>query len=442
MQRKSSARQRLSKAMISLALTMIAAAVFAQANPVVSPPVAPAAPAAPSTPVGTGIIPYGAAAPQPNPNLSYNAALPDRRGFFREEPFFIYPFVGLGYGHNNNLTGTNVAPISSSFWVLSPRVIAELKSGSHTNAFTYSGNFGRYQSSSPDNFNEHEFVATTSNQFTARSDLTARAYYLIKSDPRGLLNRPFSAEPDRWNAVGADATYGYGALSAQGRFEFDLGFTDKQYQNNRDITELWDISTLNFATRFFYRIAPRTRLLAEFRDTEYDYKSSSSLLDNSEQRYLVGATWDIAAATSGTVKLGYMTKNFKDPSLKDYSGGNLEATIRWLPRTYSLVDFIARRSAVDSSGTGIFTVDTTVGAIWNHHWWQYFSTRALATHVNSEFQGLSRTDRISTLTLGGYFDVRTWLRLGAEVTRQTRDSTDPTAEFKRNLLLFTVGATL
>ena len=94
-------------------------------------------------------------------------------------------------------------------------------------------------------------------------------------------------------------------LRRKGGWSWTLGATDKRYTNNREITQAFDVSTWDVAARFYYRIAPETRLLAEIRDTEYDYRSSP--LDNSEQRYLLGATWDITAATSGTLKVGYVT---------------------------------------------------------------------------------------------------------------------------------------
>jgi polysaccharide biosynthesis protein VpsM len=317
-----------------------------------------------------------------------------------------------------------------------------VKTGANIYALTYTGNYGHYFSSSANNFNEHAIVATSSNQFTARADLEAAAFYLVKQDPGGSVDRSFTGRPDRWHGAGAIGTFGYGAPSAQGRLEVDLGVTDKRYQNNREITQDFDVSTWNVGARFFYRIAPKTRLLAEIRHTEYDYHLSSSPLDNSEQRYLLGATWDLTAATSGTVKLGYITKRFKQEGLDDYAGPTGEASVRWLPRTYSTVDVFARYAPSDSTGTGIFSVDTSVGARWEHYWKSYFLTRVLATYVNSDFRGVSQTDRFSRVTIGGYFDIRSWLRLGAELSHENRNSTDSGFDFSRNVVLFTIAGTL
>jgi hypothetical protein len=393
-------------------------------------------------PTGSGVIRGNPALPLPNPDLASGAAFPTQRGFIRAEPFFIYPFLGVGVGYNDNLTGVPDDRIRSAFLVASPRVRADVKTGANTYALTYSGNYGHYFSSSANDFNEHAVIATSSNQFTARSDLEAAAFYLVKQDPGGSVDRSFTGTPDRWHGAGATATFGYGAPSAQGRLELDLGVTDKRYSNNREITEAFDVATWNVGARFFYRIAPKTRLLAEIRHTEYDYRLSSSPLDNSEERFLLGAAWDLTAATSGTVKLGYITKRFKQEGLDDYAGPTAEAALRWLPRTYSAVDVFAQYAPSDSTGTGIFTVDKSVGAKWEHQWRSYFITRALGSYVKSDFQGVSRADRISRVSIGAFFDVRSWLRLGAELSHENRNSTDGTFDFSRNVVLLTIAGTL
>ncbi len=408
--------------------------------PVVVPTPAPATVETPT--IGAGLIAPSPATPQPNPNLSTASALPERRGFFRPEPFYIFPWVAVGFGHNSNLSGTQSNPISSAFWVLSPQVQAEVRSGAHRHSLTYTGNYGRYTSSSADNFDDHELVFRTANQFTARADLGGSVFYLDKVDPRGTVARAISSEPDHYHAMGAQGTFGYGARSAQGRLEFDAGVTDKEYTNNRTITSGLDVSTVSLAGRFLYRIAPRTRLLAEVRATEYDYKLSTSRLDNDERIFSVGATWDLAATTSGTVRVGQMSKNFKDSGLQDYRGLNVDASVRWAPLTYSSYDILLRRGAIDSSGIGVYSVDTSMAVAWNHQWRQYISTRARLSYTHSEFQGITRTDNVTAAAIGGYYNLRSWLRVGAEYSHFKRGSTDGGFQFSRNVVLFTVGLTL
>ncbi len=429
---------------VALLFCLIASTAAAQGSPAPAPapsvtPVSTPAPAAAPAPAGD-LVRTNPAAPQPNPNLASTGAVPGRRGFYRAEPFDIYPFLGVGLGWTDNLLGQATNPVSSSLLVVSPRVQAETRTGAHVHSLRYGGSYGHYASSSADDFAVHEFVASTVNQFSARTDLSANAYYLQQQDPRGLSVRAILAEPDRWQGYGANVRAGYGAISAQGRLEGDLGFTSKTYSNNREVTARLDVSTVDGAGRFFYRLTPRIRALTELRMTAFDYDSAS--LDNLETRMLVGATWDISATSIGTAKVGYVRKNFDDARLQDYGAFAVDAAFRYLPRTYSFIDVAVSRLPSDSFGTGFFTVDTWLAASWTHRWTSYVSTRATLNRLGQDFQGVARQDTTLGAGLAAYFDARTWLRFGVELSRQDRSSNDANFEYTRNQLLFSVGATL
>ena len=426
-----------------MTLSVLAASGAAQGLAPAAPAPAPAPAAAPAggdAAPAQDIVRTNPASPLPNPNLASSAAIPPRRGFLRPEPFFVYPFLGVGLGYTDNLLGQSANEVSSMLYALSPRVQAEVRSGAHVHGLRYGGNYGIWADSRADDFANHEFVATTRNQFTARADLTGSAYYLLQQDPRGITARTLSAEPDKWRGLGVQLTGGYGARSAQGRIEVDLGLTDKQYRNNEAVTANLDVRTFNTAGRFFYRTGPRTRLLTELRYTRYDY--DTGLLTNDEVRLLGGFTWDLAASTIGTVKAGYVRKNFEQATRTDYSAFTAEAAMRYLIRSYSAVEVAAGRLPSDSAGSGFFTVDTYLATTWTHRWAGFLSTRALLGYLNQDVRGANRTDTTTTLGFGGYYDVRPWLRLGVELQHGRRSSDDPSFDYTRNLLLFTVGGTL
>lgn len=447
---------------VALGLCLITAATLAQPAPGgggLAPPSSPSTgqtPGAPGAPApvppssatpppaspapGADIVRNNPAAPLPAPNLGSTAAVPPPRGYWRAEPFDIYPFLGVGVGWTNNLLGQSTDPISTALMAVSPRVVATTRSGAHTHSLRYGGSYGKYFDSPADDFAVHEFVASTVNQFSARADLTGTAYYLLQQDPRGLTSRTISSEPDRWTGMGAQMTAGYGARSAQGRLEFDLGLTDKQYKTNPAVTDNLNVSTVFTAGRFLYRTGPRTRLLTELRYSRFEY--DTGVLTNDEVRLLGGFTWDVAASTTGTVRAGLVRKNFEQPALSDYSAFTADAALRYLIRSYSVVELAAGRVPSDSWGTGFFTVDTYLAGTWTHRWASYFSTRALLSYLSQDVRGASRTDTTTTANVGGYFDVRTWLRLGAELQFGRRSSDDPAFEYSRNLVLFTVGGTL
>lgn len=395
-----------------------------------------------TTPIGATLTPTNPAAPIPSPALSYGLSQPERRGYINAEPFFIYPTVRLSMGQVQNLNYAQTDKVNSPIIQVAPRFTAEAKSGGQTHSMTYQGLYSRYSKSSDDNTNDHELIGRTRNQFSSRADLAGEAYYLHRNEPRGQFARAIGNSPDQFNAFGFNGTFGYGAQAAQGRFEFDLGATDKTYKNNPAITKALDVTSFNVAGRFLYRIAPRVRALAEVRDTEYNYKSSS--FDNSERRLLFGVSMDASAAIAGTAKIGVVNKAYRDGAFKDYTAAAAEVALRWTPLTYSSIDLLFQRIPQDTTGllgtNG--SVNTVLGGYWVHRWQSYVGSYAAFSYVNQDYRNLSRTDKVSGVNVGVYFDPRTWLRLSVDYSMADRKSLDSTAEYRRDALMFTVGVTL
>jgi hypothetical protein len=89
-------------------------------------------------------------------------------------------------------------------------------------------------------------------------------------------------------------------------------------------------------------------------------------------------------------------------------------------------------------------VGKSYGATWSHAWSSRLRTQVLTSFRNDSFPGalVNRSDDTSSFGLKVGYDFRRWLKFGAELTHTDRESNDPTLNYKRNLLLFTVGATL
>ena len=114
----------------------------------------------------------------------------------------------------------------------------------------------------------------------------------------------------------------------------------------------------------------------------------------------------------------------------------------WSPRTYSVVNLNAARFFTEQNSGGDFVLTDNVSLLWNHDWSERVRTTALAAHGRDVHEGLNRTDTRDNLGLKASYGFRRWLRLGGEVRHEKRDSNDPTAEYTRNLILFTFDATM
>lgn len=355
---------------------------------------------------------------------------------------YIYPNLMLGLGHNDNVLGTQTNEVSSTLLEMKPSVVAEVVRAGDRYTLQYSGDYGHYSDSDDDDFGYHDLYLAGDNHFSTRAALGWRIGYTKRSDPRGSNDTAFGSEPNAWHAPVANVLFGYGAPEAKGRFEVEAGLQNKRYDNNKAITESFDVNLHNLAGRFFYRVAPKTRMLFEVRRADSDYSLASSTLDNDETQYNVGVTWDTTAATTGIFKLGHLEKDFDAASRKDFSGTSWEGTIRWAPRTYSTFDLTTSRNTADSSGTGDFIINRNVALSWNHKWSDRFGTMVSYGTLKSDYEGFDRADDTQTFSVGATYDMRRWLRLGVNLTHTDRSSNQAIYEYDRNVLMFTVEGTL
>lgn len=356
------------------------------------------------------------------------------------EGIYVFPSAMVGIGYNDNVTAVSKDKIASSIVLFSPEVVAEVKNRGDRYTVGYQGNYGLYQNSNADNFNDHTVWLGADNYWTTRFRTGVGAGYVIKTDARGssAVNSSTLPEPSRWHAPVFRALAVYGAKGAPGRLEFETSYMNKRYENNRDTTESYDVDIASFIGRFFYRVMPKTYALLELRDTESDYKLKTAINDNSDRRVYLGFTWEATAKTEGTVKLGKAYKSFDNSTMKDASGNAWEVGLRWLPQTYSMVELETSKSLYDSTGVGSYVTGTATTLSWDHKWASYFNSRLLVGKLAANYSGTDRKDDTKTFSAAAYRELGRHLRGGVSYTYTDRKSTWDGYDFKRNAVMLTM----
>lgn len=355
---------------------------------------------------------------------------------------YVYLDAGLYAGRNDNVTGSTSNSISSALYSLQPEIIGELKNHGDRYTISYLGDYTRYQDSSADNFNHHDFKVAGDNIFDARTRFGWLVDYVKSTDPRGSTDRALTATPDEWHAPTVAGIFAYGAKDAQSRVEVDGSVQHKRYDNNETATLGSNVNLSTVSARFFYRVAPKTSLLIEGKQIKADYVTDISSNSNTDRRLMVGATWTATAATTGIFKVGYAKKNFDSNLRSDYSGVAWEGQIRWSPLTYSTLDLVTSKIPSDSTGIGDYVVNTNYNATWTHKWTSFMASRVNLGLVKSDYANGGRQDDLHNAGIGLTYDLRRWLRLSAQINRTNRSSNIPGFDFTRNVFIIGVESTL
>jgi hypothetical protein len=136
-------------------------------------------------------------------------------------------------------------------------------------------------------------------------------------------------------------------------------------------------------------------------------------------------------------------KDFNDAARGSDRTTTWEGLMRWSPRTYSFVDLSLLKSPTETTGgVGNYIDRTTTSAIWTHDWTRQFSTAVTGTYMTDAYQGITRTDHTLTYGLKGTYRMRRWLSFGADYTNTSRVSDANNVDYKRNVFMLFVNATL
>lgn len=384
---------------------------------------------------------------------SDGAGVPTPPGAVRMGPLMVYPSVRYEVMRNDNilLAAPSAPPgspqvLSDTVQVLTPTVRAEAKQGPNTYGAGIGATFGRYSEFSSDNYNNNNAFASADLNPDTRVKIRLRADYVDGHDPRGSTTDAFTPTPNRYRQQTLGGIFGYGAPGAQGRFELELGTMGKRYYNNADGPSPVQANNRDdniVGGTFFWRIAPKTSLLAQAKRTGIDFRDDSTTLDSTDMTYYAGVTWEATAATTGIVKLGTAKKEFKDSARPDTSSPSWDAQVQWSPLTYSKWDFmVSRKYRETTPGVGDTVVTSTNTAIWTHKWTSQITTAVTGSYGIDDYRGVDRNDKMPSLGIRGTYQMRRWLDFGADYTWSRRDSNVDGADYKKNVIMLFVNATL
>ena len=353
----------------------------------------------------------------------------------------VVPVLNVDLGYNDNVSLVETGKTGSMFTVLQPSITVGAEREDRQYQAVYAIKQTNFQNSTADNTTDHSLTGRAYMEFSRRSRLDLNAAYLVAHEGRGSsgLSVSSAAEPTEYNELGLNAAYEYGGKEATGRFRFTAGTTDREYQNNGQQTKDKRVNT--FSSAFYYKVAPKTSLLAEYAVEDNNYDNSTANSNSTETEYLLGAEWDATAKTSGTLKLGYAEKDFADAT-PDASGFTWKADVRWSPRAYSTFDLSTAREENETDGTGDYIENSDTFLVWTHGWTDKTSTRLSLGRSLADYQGGStREDTTNTFGIGADFDYQRWLNFSADYTRAKKSSSDPSVdEYTNNILMFRVIA--
>lgn len=308
-------------------------------------------------------------------------------------------------------------------------------------AVTYNGEYAKYQDNTDVDYVDHSLLIQGDFEHSYRFTSGFDVQYKDKHEDFGDLNTIFDGltEFNRYTEKQLNGKLAYGRQDSFGQLVLRLGRNDREYDNNQQEYRSFDRDLASLA--FYYRVAPRTRLLAEVVHQDYSYNPESGIidLDNEYLRYQVGVEWALTNQLEGTIKVGYQDRNYALDTLQDIDGLAYEVDLVWTPNTYTTFGITATRQSIDSSleSTGGF-LRTSYGLNLIHGFTERTKFNGQIGYSKDELaSGLSRQDTRHYAKLGLLHDLLTWVEIGANLSFEDRQSTLELAEYEVNSINLT-----
>lgn len=343
---------------------------------------------------------------------------------------------------DNILRAAKSAEQSDTSLVVAPELTLAGILGKQRFSAVYKGEYAKYADNGDVDYDDHDIRLRAdfdhSNRLTSRFDVQ----YQDKHEEFGDISSIFTnlSEFNHYTQKDITGRLIYGRQDSFGQLVFGLGRSNKDYDNNDQEYRSYDRDLASLA--FYYRIAPRTRLLAEvvYQDFSYSPEAGFLDLDNEYVRYQAGVEWALTTQLEGTVKVGYQDRNYQLDTLNDISGLAYEANIDYTPNTFTTVSLGAKRESLDSSlaGAGGFLRSSyTIGV--KHGLTDLVKLDGQVYYAKDDgVFGGSRQDKRLRTQIGLIYSALYWVDVGVNYSYEERDSTNNAADYKSNSINLTV----
>jgi len=351
----------------------------------------------------------------------------------------VTPLLDVEVGYDDNIRGVGVNEESSWVTRISPSALLEAMSGLNLYQLRYQADINTYHSSQDDNHVNHNLEGLGTLVFDQRNRLNLKANY---TETEQIANSRVLGINDQFNTTSVGAVYGFGVPAATINLDAGVEHTWRRTDNSAGINDDREYDNLALNGILYFRVSPKTRVLAEYRHEEREYELTGSPFDNDRNIALLGVTWDATAKTVGTIKAGHEKRDFDDASRKDISNSFWELDVTWQPRPLSTVTLGTSKESREGEFTAEYVKSTNYDIGWNQRWTDRVHSDVYYAFTEEDYVDQSRTDDINRAGVRLNYDLLRWATVGIGYTYYDRDSPLNVRDYDRNIYMLNFNVSL
>ncbi|MFT6269925.1 MAG: hypothetical protein ACJAVV_002753 [Alphaproteobacteria bacterium] len=308
---------------------------------------------------------------------------------------------------------------------LAPQISYSNAIGKHQFSAAYNGMYTKYSEQSPFDYENH--MAAIGILFDHTSSLATEfnVNYENAIEQPGSTNGVLTNVTDfiQFDTGGVTAAVLYGTQESKGQIVLTFDYRTTDFKDIEQKFRNADRASVN--GRYLYRIASRTRLIFEVETENFDYTESTSANDQSstQNTYSTGIEWGSSAQTSSRFRLGYQTRDFKNPTFTNDDGLFYSLDFTWLPKSYTQFTFGASRTVTESAIQGTAgIIRETYSIDLQHELSSLIVLNSLIQYAEDDIS--DRTDTSTTFQLGLTYSAKHWLDISLSYLLENRESND------------------
>jgi hypothetical protein len=409
----------------------------------------PAAPPRPTPPPAQLPIPQSPTV-TPLPDEHPFAPTGITAGAFRLRPAIE---VTGGYDSNPSRSSPNAIPSpanttigGSPTYIVAPELLVNSMWSRHELTAAIHGGYTGYTRFSSLNRPNLDAKVDGRIDVTNLTHINLEGRYLVYTDnpgspniPAGLSRYPLAQD---WGATaGIDQQFNRFQVTFKGLVDRttyqNSDFTDGEVSSNKDR----NYNQYQAQLRGSYEVTPGIRPFAEvdadtrIHDLEVD--KFGERRDSVGGNVKVGSAFELSRTLIGEASLGYLVRDYKDPTLPNLSGMLVNGSLAWLATALTTVKFTAATTGNETTLPGVSGIFTReLGIEVDHEFRRWLVATAKFTHALDVYVGSPRRDvRYVASAALTYMLTREW-QLKGEVRREWRTSNQPGDGYVANIALF------
>ncbi|MEP2653152.1 MAG: outer membrane beta-barrel protein [Paraglaciecola sp.] len=330
----------------------------------------------------------------------------------------------LKVSHNSNIYRTT-SEVNDNILSINPTLEYLGAYGKQAIRFHYVGGYAAFNDNTNLNYAEHDVLVSAELDHTNKLSTEFTMRYRDQIETPGSNNSITSQvlEYNQFAVSDLFASLMYGTSQSSEQIVMQYAHSNFDYKNKGQEFRSYVRDLLS--GNFFYKIGANTRFLFEASISDLSYENTDLIdLTSFQTRSLIGVDWSPSAATSTSLKVGYLNVDYDNNNLSDLSGLSYSFDLKWRPSSYTLIQGAAIRDARESAELLVGGYINNQFSISASHELTY-KTKIFVGYIHSNYDfdsAVRREDTRNDLTAKLSFQSKNWLNLYLEYKVDKRSS--------------------